>query len=219
MEPKGRVLQQVIPGGDIDISSGNLAGGEMSGYEINAGPSKAILVYALNQYFDLQGYTLDDLTTFVQSVLYQKIGTYQLSLMQADTFIREYIIVHTDPLDLNKDLEDGEALLVPKFVPGNPNTTQGLQQIVKGQLTVYSQDAGAGFGRVVQSESWGAGVSTAADRLYYTRFFVFPKLKSDAANATYKFAWPALGVVVPVIVDKEPDLEYIMRLARSVDAS
>lgn len=219
MEPKGRVLQEVIGPGNITITDGNLAGGTMAGYDANAGPTKGVLVYALNQYFDLQGYTLDDLTTYIQSVMYQRIGTYQFSEMQVDAYIREYILVHTDPLDLSTDLEDGEALLVPSSVPGGPNSTQGLQQIVKGWCGVYSQDAGAGFGRMIESQSWGAGTATAADRLYYTRFFFFPKLQSDDSNATYKFAWPALGVVVPVIVDKEPDLEYIMRLARSVDAS
>lgn len=219
VEAKSRILRQVIGPGNITITNAALAGGTMDGYDVNAGPSKAVLVYALNQYFDLQGYTLEDMTTFIQGALFQRIGTYQFSEMQVDTYIREYIILHTDPLSLDTDLEDGEALLVPDSVPGGPNSTQGLQQIIQGWCGVYSQDAGAGFGRLIESQTWGAGNSTAADRLYYTRFLVFPKLQSDDSNATYKFAWPALGIVVPVIVDKEPDLEYLMRLARSVDAS
>ena len=189
----------------------------MPGYEVDPSPSKCVLAYQLNQYFDLKGYTLDDLTTYVQGVQLQKIGPYQFSQMQADSFIREWIIVHTDPLSF-EDLENGDALLVPNSVPGGPNSSQGLQQIIKGWCGVYSQDAGAGFGRLIESQSWGAGNSTAADRLYYSRLFVFPKTKTDGTtNAAYSWAWPALGVVVPIIVDKEPDHEYIMRLTRSVE--
>jgi len=213
----GRVMRQVIGPGNITISNAALTGGTMDGYEVNAGPAKSVLVYQLNQYFDLSAYSLQDLTTYIQGVLFQRIGTYQFSEMQVDTYLREYIIVHKTPLDLNTDLEDGSALLIPGSVPGGPNSDQGLDNIIQGWCGVYAQDAGAGFGRLIESQTWGAGNSTAASRLYFTRFLVFPKLQSDDSNATYKFAWPALGIVVPIIVDKEPDLEYIMRLARSVD--
>lgn len=217
MEPKGRILRNVIGPGTITIGTGTITSGEMPGYEVDPSPSKCVLAYQLNQYFDLKGYTLDDLTTYVQGVQLQKIGPYQFSQMQADSFIREWIIVHTDPLSF-EDLENGDALLVPNSVPGGPNSSQGLQQIIKGWCGVYSQDAGAGFGRLIESQSWGAGNSTAADRLYYSRLFVFPKTKTDGTtNAAYSWAWPALGVVVPIIVDKEPDHEYIMRLTRSVE--
>jgi hypothetical protein len=213
--PITRVLREQIGGGFLTIGDGAFGVGIFPGYQVTD-DTTAVLVHQLNQYFDLQGYALRDLTTYIQAALFQKIGRYDFEGMQAGANIEEIIIVSTVPLSITKDFT---VNALADSVPGNLTSNTSLQDIVSCTQIVYAQDAGAGFGRPIQSNTWGVGDSTAADRLYFSRFFKFPKTKHSGAgggNATYGFEWPEVGVVVPIVVAKEQDLEYIMRLARSV---
>jgi len=207
-----RVLRDQIGDGFLTIGDGALAGGIFPGYQ-TTDDTTAVLVHRLNEYFDLQGYTLRDLTTFIQTVIFQTVGKYDFSGMQAGVDIVEIRVVSTVPLSISKDFAINA---LADSVPGSLTSASSLQNIVSCTEIVYSQDAGAGFGRPIEQNTWGVGNSTAAEKLYFSRFFKFPKTKSPSGNATYGFAWPEMAVVCPVVVAKEEDLEYIMRLARSV---
>lgn len=211
-EPITRVLREQIGDGFISIGDGALAAGIFPGYQVTD-DTTAVLVHQLNQYFDLQGYSIRDLTTYIQAALFQKIGKYNFSGMQTGVDIVEIMVVSTVPLSIT---EDFTINALADSVPASLTSNTSLQEIVSCTEIVYSQDTGAGFGRPIEANTWGVGDSTAADKLYFSRFFKFPKTKADTQNATYGFAWSELAVVCPVVIAKEEDLEYIMRLARSV---
>lgn len=213
-EMKSRLLREQLNAGFITIDDGALTGLDADGYSVDDSAVGSTLVYSLNNYFDLTGYSMKDLTTYIQGAMFQRIGPYSYSQMQDDVFITEIIVLSTTPLDINTDFNQ---FPIPDAVPGSMTSTTELQAIIQGWVGVYSQDAGAGFGRLIESQTWGAGDATAADRLYYHRLFIFPKVKAAGGNASYGFNWPDLGMVVPIIVDKESDLEYMMRLARSLE--
>ena len=213
-EPITRVLRKVIGDGFIAIGDGALTGGVFPGYQVTD-DSTAVLVHQINEYFDLDGYSIRDLTTYIQAALFQKIGKYNFSGMQAGVEIVEIMVVSTVPLSLNNDFTINP---LNDSVPGSLTSATSLQEIVSCTELVYSQDAGAGFGRPIEVNTWGVGDSTAAEKLYVSRFFKFPKTKADTSNASYGFSWSELGIVVPIIVAKEEELEYIMRLARSTQA-
>lgn len=212
-EPITRVLREILPSGHITITDGNLTAGSFPGYIVDDSSVAFTNVYMLNQYFDLQGYSIRDLTTYIQAAIFQKIGAYGLGVMQAGVTLKEYLVVSTVPLDYATDFNMAP---IPDTVPGSLTSQTSLQDIVQATCIVYSQNAGAEYGGPIEVNTWGVGDSTASDRLYYSRFFSFSKLKGSGANATYGFQFPEVGVVVPIIVAKEEDLEYIMRLARSV---
>lgn len=210
-----RVMSEILPKGKISIDDGAIAAGTfLDGYVV-ADAVSLTTVSSLNNYFDLSGYTIRDLTTYIQAVIFQKIGPYGLSGMQSDNVIEEHILVTTTPLSLDDDF----SLLTPsgmRTVPGSLTSKTRLSSVVQATTISYDQDTGAGFGRVMDVSTWGVGNSTAAERLYYHRVLIFPKV-NNAGNSTYFFEFPELGFVVPIVVDKEPELEYMMRLSRSLE--
>ena len=133
--------------------------------------------------------------------------------MQTGVEIVEIMVVSTVPLSISKDFT---IMALNDSVPASLTSQTSLHEIVSCTEIVYSQDTGAGFGRPIEANTWGVGDSTAADKLYFSRFFKFPKTKAPSGNASYGFGWSELAVVCPVVVAKEEDLEYVMRLARSV---
>lgn len=213
-EMKSRLLREQLNSGFITIDDGNVTGLDAEGYTIDDSGIGSTLVYSLNNFFDLTGYAMKDLTTYIQGAMFQRIGPYSYSQMEADVFLTEIIVLSTTPLNIDTDFN---LTPIVDAVPGSMSSTTELQAIIQGWAGVYSQDEGAGFGRLIESQTWGAGDSTAAKRLFYHRFFKFPKVKAAGGNASYGFNWPDLGMVVPIIVDKESELEYMMRLARSLE--
>jgi hypothetical protein len=211
-EPITRVMREQIGGGFITIGDGALSAGQMPGYVVTD-TSTAVLVHSLNNYFDLEGYSIRDLTTYIQTVLFQKVGRYNFGGMQVGVDIVEILCVSTVPLSLDDDFT---IQAFNDSVPGSLTSLTSSQDVVTAQLFVYSQDDGAGFGRIIESNAWGLADSTAADRLYFSRYFLFPKTKVPSGNASYGFTWSELVVALPVVIAKEADLEYIMRLSRSV---
>lgn len=182
-------------------------------YTVDDASAAFTLVYSLNNYFDLSGYTREDLTTFIQGAIFQKVGNYTLSGMESDVFIDEMLILSTTPLSAADFSTSGTN----PISPGGMASTQNLNNIVLGTLTEYSQDTGAGFGRMTQMESWGTGLSTAAPKLYWSRWLRFDKVKAGGGNATYYFGAPEVACVVPIVLGKEDELEYMMRLSRSLE--
>ena len=212
-EPIRRVLREIIPSGHISITDGSIAAGSFPGYIVDDSNVAFTNVYRLNEYFDLQGYSLRDLTTYIQAVMFQKIGSYGFMVMESGAQIKEYLVVSTVPLDYATDFN---MTPIPDTVPGSLTSQTSLQEIVQATSIMYSQNAGAEYGGPIEVNTWGVGDATAADKLYFSRFFSFPKVKSAGGNASYGFQFPDIGVVVPIVVAEEEDLEYIMRLARSV---
>jgi hypothetical protein len=215
-EARARIMREQLPAGNISIVDGDLLDTPIPlppGYVIETTTAYHD-VYSLNNYFDLSGYSLEDKTTFIQACLMQRIGVPNLDGLAEDCFVTEYALLTTTPLSAE---EDFGQLLGPDCVPGNLLSTTRLQDIIQGTCVQYTQDVGASFGRAISTSSWGCGDSTAAPRLYYHRFFRFDRYSSGATLATYQFQFPGLAFVVPIVTDKESELEYMMRLSRSLE--
>lgn len=215
-EVDARVLREQLPAGHIAIVDGDLLTTPIPlppGYTVETS-SAYHDVYSLNNYFDLTGYSMKDKTTFIQACLMQRIGVPNLDGLAEDCYVTEYALLTTTPLSAASDFAQ---VLGPDAVPGNLLSTTRLQDIIQGTCIQYTQDVGASFGRPISTSSWGCGDSTAASRLYYHRFFRFDRFSTGATTATYQFTFPGLAFVVPIITDKESELEYMMRLSRSLE--
>lgn len=208
-----RVLREVVPGGLISIEEDLEVG--TAGWSGYIEWSDLGYYYKLFLgYFDLSGYTREKKTLFIQNVIYQQIGTNLLQQMQATAGIEECRIVTTTPMS-QTDFSTG---LDGAFIcPGNPLTKFGLEEVVRASTLCYEMDLGASVGGIASATTWGLADSTAAEKLYYGRCFRFDRKLSPAGNATYKVAFVPLGFVVPGVALEEEDLEYMMRLKRSVD--
>jgi len=209
-----RLLREQIPNAhwamlDGDESAASQGWGQYTDYE---NPGYYYKVYF--GYFDLSGYTLEQKTTFIQNVMFQNVGNNRFSGMLTQFPIDECRIVTTTPLHIEDFIESDHSSWA---VPGTPTSNFSTQQIVQGTMFEYQMDTGAEIGRVSQGSSWGVGDSTAAEKLYYARAFRFPRVADGLPTATYYATFPSVNVIVPVVIGEEPDLEYLMRLKRSIE--
>lgn len=224
---KTRLMTEVIPGGLITIDDRDVDKFNFQGYEFSdASPSGSYwydVIYF--GYFDLSGYTLNDETVFPQQVILQRVGTYGLDKLQTLVNPTETVIVSTTPLSLNDMTISGKEWAPPNpgsmkpIPPGSLISGHSTQQVIFGEQRGFTLDVGAQLGRIDQNVTWGTGDSTAAEKLYFARGFRFPRNQNDAlipANATYGFQAPDLVISIPIIAAKEGEVEYMMRLQRSV---
>lgn len=167
----------------------------------------------VNDYFDLSGYNQRDMTVFIRDVLLQNVGNYDFETMESDAYIKELRVVSKIPM--TDDILDN--LLNETYVPGSFQTTIGLDDVVTAQRLVYGQNNGSGYGQVIESQTWGTGTATAAHKLFVSRYFFFPRVLNSGGATNYKFSAPDLAFVVPMVAAKEPELEYFMRLSRSLE--
>lgn len=207
-----RLLREQIPAGNFKITEGIEYG------SIGWGGYQEELVGAIYHkvyfgYFDLSGYTREEKTTFIRSVVFQNIGNPELDSMQAGGGIDECLVVSITPMVLSDFT--GENTASTWLVPGDMESRFSMQQVVAGQMIGYEMDQGASIGNIAQATSWGLGDATAAEKLYYARAFRFPSNIGGVASVTYSAQFPNVNVVVPIMTAQEPDLEYIMRLKRS----
>jgi hypothetical protein len=208
-----RILREQIPAGNFKIQEGIEYGSTgWGGYE-------AALVGGMYHkvffgYFDLSGYTMDEKTTFIRSVVFQNIGNAELDSMQVGGGIDECRMVSTTPMKLSDFTQENTASTW--LIPGDLESTFAMQQIVAGEMYGYEMDQGASIGRLAQAASWGLGDSTAAEKLYYARAFRFPSTIAGEI-VIYSAQFPNINIAIPIIATHEEDLEYIMRLKRSTE--
>ena len=73
--------------------------------------------------------------------------------------------------------------------------------------------------RVVDYSDFSSLEPTAADCIYCYRVFILPKAydRTTQPNGLDVFRAPAKRVLLNAMTDKEPELEYMMRLKRSYE--
>jgi len=204
-----RLLREQIPNANFSLIDGDEAASSVGWGQYTNHESAGYIWKVYFGYFDLSGYTLEQKTTFIQNVMFQNVGNNRLGGMITDGPISECRIVSTTPLHIEDFVTSSHSSWA---VPGTPTSNFSTQQIVQGTMLEYQMDTGAAIGRVSQGSSWGAGDSTAAEKLYYARAFRFPR-----GTLTYYATFPSVNVIVPVVIGEEPDLEYLMRLKRSIE--
>jgi hypothetical protein len=170
--------------------------------------SPTMFALARRTYIDLAGYTQDELTTFVQSVAVQhmrdplKIGNATTPIVWAYDFVTTRRITTAELTDLIND--------VPGYLP----STLDLQEMIYGQHRTYATNANIPFTFITtDTDTLGSGNPSAADRLHWTRVFLF-EVTGAVGQTTALSVYPA-NLVCQAITGREKDLVYIERLRRA----
>jgi len=204
---KTRLLRETIPGVQVTITDSivELEGGSWEEGQVNIDGFPYALIFK-NGYFDLSGYTKDQDTLFCQAVTIQENPVLHGS---GNCFVSH--VVSTEPLNMD-DFEVTSPSLT-WALPGNMASSYSLQQIFWGQCTLWATDTTVNTIRPINSATWGVGASTAREKLYYAVAYLFP------LPSNHQIFIPDTSFVLPVVIDHEADLEYIMRLKRSMELS
>jgi len=205
--PQPRILRKLLPGiiGRVQDDTPEILRG--SGWDFTLTDDGSYAVFYQQSYFDLSGYTKEQETTFPAAVVFQEIGSH---FLQSGTLIFSVDYVTKKKIrvsDLTPVTFGGS-----EFV-GSPDSRFSLEEVFYANLKTWRDSADiAGSSVNTESTSWGIADATAAEKLYITRAFY---LIMGQAPLIIQYTAPPCGVVVPVMVAAEPDLEYIMRLKRS----
>lgn len=204
----GRVLQKVIPAGQLTLSGGTSAlAGAIQNWE--EGTAGTYTLVASRERIDLSGYSLQDKTVFFQGVMNQDIGTVQ-GFNAGGGVCQVLNLVTTTPVsfaDLSSLQSDGFGWLLP----GSSESTFDLDNVIQGRLRQYEQLSTTSFISMTAMSTYGSGDSTAAENLYITTAMIYP------TNVDGTIFLPDQAYVIPVMIAEEPELEYMMRLARSLE--
>ena len=196
---------------EVDIDS---ATGQMSfGWQVGGNNT---IVY--ETYFDLDGYSMDDLTFFPLDANVQEPGIYSASLVTpSNMLIMDIMCTERLPLATLENM-----LLQTNYnynnAPGMPGSTVEWSEITFGTLkTLGSSLIATGSTGVVpyivQSESaFGSGHPVVAHKLWCYRFVYC----AGSAN-TDRMTIPACRFLLTGEVSKEKDLVYINRLKNSYE--
>lgn len=204
---KRRVLRKPTPGTFAIISGGD------AGFAPNNPPNGwAILettdhfIWYRFDYFDLSGYTLEDETLFPQSVVVQEIQP----IVGASVINANRLDLVTKKIVTTEDLGQifGSFTIAP---PGSMHSRFSLEEIIFGRMQLWTNlvDINNTAGQTQQT-NWGTGDATAAEKLYITQAWYLAKVVPEQSLFI-----PEGAYVIPSIIVKEPDLEYIMRLKRA----
>ena len=208
---RARVLTKTIAGTKATVQSEGLPvlflGGE--GWEaVTIGGYKVL--YNI-QTLDLSGYQVQDETLFPQGILMQDINTLPQAMpMGAPVPVMRATIVSTTPIT-QVDLIDLDASGLMWHLPGSLDSNHNLNSILMGRSNVYLEMTTYGGLQLTGSSSWGSGDSTAGDKLWLVDAYVIP------AIVGLNMYLPDQAFVIPSLIAKEPELEYLMRLQRSVE--
>jgi len=212
-EEKGvqsRVLTKVIGGTIATLPAGSpgdvtWTGGE--GWE-SVVIGAHTLIYNI-QTIDLSGYTLQDMTLFPQGILMQDMDTVPISnTMGTPVAVKRATMVSTTPINV-VDLSNTNGLTWS--LPGSNSSTHVLQNILQGRMNMYMEMTTFNGLQLAGQTTWGSGDSTAAEKIWLCDAYLLPTI------ASLSFAIPDQAFVLPSIIAHEPELEYMMRLMRSVE--
>jgi hypothetical protein len=168
------------------------------------------------QYFDLSGYELDDLTLAPIDVRIQDPGAYLYS-GDADAMVMYDIVsnerLSEDDLKLFKTNND----LFVQSGPGMPKGPLDRAQIISGTYRLFTKNANiTGIPTLMlnaRTVRFGSGNPTNVQKLWVYRIAVF-----FATPVAGEFlAIPATTVLLMADIYKEDELPYMMRLKRSYE--
>ena len=204
-----RVLNQGVSELNLTLVLAEGWKGQGSWLPIQAGSVTG--VYSEN-YFDLSGYELDDLTLVPEFLQLQDglpyfAGTNVTTLRVFDIVSQERI----NPLDIYLDLVTGGF-------PGSTNNPYDWSQILMCNFRYFlpqTDFTDANLMLPATSGSFGSSEPTAVQKLWTYRIVITGGLLADGDVLNL----PATRFVLGGEVIKEGDLEYMMRLKRSYELS
>ena len=208
---ESRVLTKVMGGAGFAVQTDHSVLGEGDQWTTTAFTSSGsdYLLFLNLQKFDLSGYTLQDKTLFPQGVLFQDMNRGPTSSTSLN--VQRCTVLSTTPLSVDNfnALTDYFAWILPGMATSTFNLNNILSARYQDYVTLTT------FSGVQQTKEsfYGSGDSTAGEALWYADAYLIPLVASTGANMYL----PDASVVIPTLIGKEPDLEYMMRLSRSLE--
>ena len=230
---KERVLRKLIEPGIIHVSG--------STFTVSNGAGNWELVTATDaignptywavwrDYFDLSGLVEQQETLFTVGPVFQEatdfdyLTTKQTGALQIwDMITQEYI----SDASFN-GVVAGTGLWIPPGMMSSQDPTEGpntgagydLQDVHYGNARCFQYGPLTSLGvspfhpLLSRSTMWGTGSATAGQKLYVTRaIHLDSAISAEPLNDIHT---PPTAVVIPSLIDKEANLEYIERLRRS----
>jgi len=164
--------------------------------------------YAARSFYDLSGYTHDDLTTFIRSVDIQEGWGPRGN---SDFFIID--LVTTEPIDDTTLVNAAIYSTGDGDLPGFPRSDFNMNQVIYGRTREFIK---AGTGTIANQYStsfFGTGTASNSKRIYITRVcYVDP-----TADQGTKVHVPPCDYVTAAMIGKEKEIPYLMRLKRSYE--
>jgi hypothetical protein len=203
-----RVLAKLIPGGQLALA-GQTASvqGQLSSWQQSAFGGFTLL--ASLESIDLTGYSLQDKTVYFQGVINQEVGVVQ-GFNAGGGVCQILNLVTTTPVSMS-DLVGLQSDGFLWNLPGSSQSSFNLDNVVQGRIRQYEQLTTTGFITQTAQSTWGSGDSTAASRLFLTTALIYP------TNVDGNISIPDQAYVIPIMIGKEDELEYMMRLTRSIE--
>jgi len=214
-KPKSRVLRKVWGGTGVvwdgaSVSDAALLENESSWETTSFDPTGALntcLIYRID-YFDLSGYAMNDETLYPQGVRINDTEFLSGSSTGTGAIIKRLDLVCTkiptvDDLNNVSQMEGWTT-------PGAASSRFGLDEVVSGRLSRYVQTADIGGFQLTAQTSWGTCAATAGQKLYFVQAYLLH-------TAVSGLILPGSSLVIPAVIGTEPELEYVMRLARGYE--
>ena len=165
---------------------------------------------------DLSAFFVQDRTFFPYELVTQNVGFVECSSpaqWHNAASVIVYDIIASTPLNV-RDLMDG---VVAQEFPGFPEYALDNQYIMYGCYKVYAENSTnsfPGYMQLVQSNNFGSGLPTAAEKLYAYRLII---PDSTAIPTSGSFSVPATRYEMLGKTDVEDELERIYRLRQSYE--
>ena len=169
-----------------------------------------------NGFFDLGGYSSEELTTFVSGAGWQESEEWIAGTPAnfARPRIKTWDIISKSPInDVSLDRHGPGTASSMWFAPGFAGSNYDLEEIFAARYRHfdYSTTITAGFNNTYE-QVWGAGDATAGDRIFITRIV---QLTGIANYGLELLIVPPQDVIAPITLGEEKELQYIERLRRS----
>lgn len=194
------------------VGPGNLLNSQWTGVE-----GKAIFYH--EQYFDLSGYELDDLTLATVDARIQDPGVYTYDGAEDIMFVYDIYTQERMSEDDMRLIKENHRNAVKFAAPGMASGPQDREQIVFGMCRVFARNANIGGLPALmlncRTTRFGSGNATAVQKLWAYRIVVF--VDTPASNDVVII--PACTQMLIGNVVQEKELSYMMRLKRSYELS
>lgn len=191
--------------------------GTGSGWELYTNNS-GIQFGVLRTYFDIAGWSREQLSAFIDGIGWQESDQFQLpgqATIGTSPVLQTWDLV-TKAAIPNEALED-EHWLVPAdgimwSAPGMLRSHYNLEEVFAGRHRNFSPDNTVSYAMVKTAENiWGAGNATAGDKIYITRVVKLSGLQTYPGQVYV----PPQNIIANAILVDEKDLVYMERLRRS----
>lgn len=169
----------------------------------------ATLVLANRTYIDLEGYSQEELTTFVQGVDFQHFRDPLQGGAAVSALVQRFHFLTT------RRITDGElAEFTSAVAPGYLASTLDLMEMIYGEHRTYAVNTTIpGSFVTTDTDTLGSGNPTAGARLHWTQVYVINPVGENNDPGTF-IMYP-VNLVAQAVTGKEKDLVYIERLRRA----